>query len=576
MSLSFTAATDFTLAAPAPDALSVSVPPASGPKVDKPRVRVQARSSRYFGSSRFDGAGTDNRLLEGWSAYLNSPEPVGGQHERDTVTARLRDLENNDPLARSAIERRVDNIIGHGWGLTSMPNAKALGIDFDAAVDLAELIECEWESYTQHPLGCLTIEEDYSLSQILGMAYRYTYRDGEIFALLPAVAPHRGHHYSTRIQLIDPDRVSNPHNASDTETLKRGMELDSNGRVVAIHIREGHPADWTVPMKSQIWRRVAMRGPTGRPNVIHHKTRTRIGQLRGVSRLTPIIKALRGMNVFDDAELQTKVANSVVTGFITSNFDVATAGQSVSAEVVDKLDQERMEFYEKNPGVRKNPLGGKYSVLPGGDTYTGVETRRDTGEDYVNRVLHHIAAAAGLTYEQMTMRFDKLNYSSFRGALLEIYKDFRRDQEDFAKGFVGIWFFAWLEEAFALRRIEPPQTKSGESAPSFYDAPAAYSRFKPILPPKGWVDAVKEATASGIRMNLDLSSLADEASEQGKDWKDTLHQKARERKTRQSLGLPVQPYKVAMSTNSREDKSESRDLEENEHLNEDESENDDA
>lgn len=519
------------------------------------RVPVETRSAR-FGGRRFDGAGDDSRLLEGWSAYLNAPNPLGDQYERDTVTARIRDLENNDPLARSAIERRVDNIIGHGWGLTAMPNAKALGLDFDAAVDLAELIECEWELYTNHPLGCLTIEEDYSLSQILGMAYRYTYRDGEVFALLPMVAPHRGHHYATRIQLIDPDRVSNPQNAMDTETLKRGMEIDGNGRVIAIHIREGHPADWTVPMKSQTWRRVPMRGGTGRPNVIHHKVRTRIGQLRGTSRLTPLLKPLRALNVFDDAELQTKVANSVVTGFITSQFDVATAGQAVAAEVATKIEEQRLDYYEANPGVRKNPMGGKYPVLPGGDTYSPVETRRDTGEDFVNRVLHHVAAAAGLTFEQMTMRWDKLNYSAARGALLEIYKDFRRDQEDFAKGFFGVWFFAWLEEAFALRRLTPPKGKSGNTAPDFYDAPAAYARFKPILPPKGWVDPVKEATASGIRMNLDLSSLADEAAEQGKDWKDILHQKARERKAREDLGLPVMPFKVAMSTNAREDKSD--------------------
>ena len=67
-------------------------------------------------------------------------------------------------------------------------------------------------------------------------------------------------------------------------------------------------------------------------------------------------------------------------------------------------------------------------------------------------------------------------------------------------------------------------------------------------------------------MNLDLTSLEDEAAEQGRNWKDILFQKARERQLRVDLKLPVQNFRVAMSTNSREDKSETRDMDDNEHL----------
>ena len=548
---------NLTLSAPVADA-ALTV----GTSIPKPRVRVEARSSRYTGGL-YDGASKSNRLLETWNVALSPPEPAGGKYARDTLTARIRDLENNDPLARSAIERRIDNVIGHGWGLSSKPNHKALGISFDEAVKFAETVECLWEEYTDDLLGCFTVEEDYSFPQIMAMAYRSYYRDGEAFALLPMVAPRPGHKFATRIQLVDPDRVGNPQGAMDSRMIRRGVEVDTTGRAIACHIREGHPADFkSWGGSGYSWRRQLLRSTsTGRPLMIRHIARTRIGQLRGVSRLAPVVKGLRAVGVFDDAELQTKVTNAVLTGFITSNHDLQSASEALTFEMIDKVEKERFAYYKDNPSNRKNPQGGRFPVLPSGDTYTPVNTARDTGEGFVDRVVHSLAAAAGLTYEQLTMRWDKLNYSAARGALLEIYKDFRRDQKDFALGFLGHWFYAWMEECFATGLLTAP-----EGAPAFNEAPAAYSRFKPILPPRGWVDPVKEATAAGIRLNLDLTSLEDEAAEQGRNWKDILFQKARERQLRVDLKLPVQNFRVAMSTNSREDKSETRDMDDNEHL----------
>ena len=236
---------------------------------------------------------------------------------------------------------------------------------------------------------------------------------------------------------------------------------------------------------------------------------------------------------------------------------MAAVTHGVTTEELTKADKERIQYYTENPAARKNPMGGRYQVLPAGDEIVPVDTARDTGEGFVDRVMHALASAAGITYEQFTGRWDKLNYSAARGALLEIYKDFRRDQEGFAKGFLRPWVLAVLDEGFARGYLETP-----EGAPEFWDMPAAYCRFKPVLPPRGWVDQVKEVQAAGMRINLDLSTLEEECAEQGRDWKEVLAQRAREHREYERLGIPLPNFETAMSTNAREDKSEGRRREE--------------
>jgi len=536
--------------------------PASGGSV--PAIKG-AQALTPWSAGRYDGAATNNRVLEGWNVGLDAPEPPGAEYERGTLVSRLRDLERNDPLARSTIEKRIDSVIGSGWSLTSKPNHKALGIEFDAAVDFAEQVECLWEMYITDPQGKFTEEETYTFSEIIGLAYRCGYRDGEAFALVTYDDDNGRLDTGTRLQLVDADRVSNPQNAADTETRRRGIELTNTGRPVGFHIREGHPADWTTRGKNNSWREVPMRTETGRPNILHFKQITRPGQLRGVSRLAPVIKALRSTNVFDDAELQSKVANALVSTIITSNYDVSTVSNNITAEEVLSVEKDRMQYYKDNPSARKNPLGGRSEVLPYGDTKEAIDTKRETGEDFIDRVLHNIAAGAGISFEQLTMNWSKVNYSSARAALLEVHKNMARDQEHFSNSFMMGWFYAWMEEQFARGNLVAPK-----GAPDFWDMPTAYCAVEWIYPALGWVDPVKEVQAAGMRMNLQLSTQEAECAVQGKNWKKVLMQLARERRTREELGLPIMDYSQAMSTNAREDKSEARETDDNEHMREQE------
>src|SRR5690606_6581458 len=107
------------------------------------------------------------------------------------------------------------------------------------------------------------------------------------------------------------------------------------------------------------------------------------------------------------------------------------------------------------------------------------------------------------------------------------------DRHAFAQGFARPIFAAWLEEAIARGEVKLPP-----GAPDFWEAKAAYCRCRWIGPGRGWVDPVKEAQASQIRMEIGLSTLEDEAAEQGRDYQEIIDQRARERREWAAAGLP--------------------------------------
>ena len=124
--------------------------------------------------------------------------------------------------------------------------------------------------------------------------------------------------------------------------------------------------------------------------------------------------------------------------------------------------------------------------------------------------------------------FSKTNYSSARAALIEAWRFFNGRRSWIINYWAKPVFELWLEECVNKGLIE---------APNFYENKAAWCRCKWIGPGRGWVDPVKEAQASQIRMETGLSTLEDECASQGLDWEEVLMQRVRELKRMKELGI---------------------------------------
>jgi lambda family phage portal protein len=192
----------------------------------------------------------------------------------------------------------------------------------------------------------------------------------------------------------------------------------------------------------------------------------------------------------------------------------------------------RSEFHDKR-GLTLN--GVQIPKLFPGEKFGLQAAARPAAQfgSFEEACLRNIAAGVGLSYEQLSQDWSKTNYSSARAALLEVWRGFNRTRARFCEQFATPVFALWLEEAINRGDIKLPK-----GAPDFYAAKAAYCRVKWIGPARGWVDPTKEATAAQLRMDIGLSTLEDECSEQCKDWEEVLHQRKRELDLIDKLGLP--------------------------------------
>ncbi|MGU3539990.1 phage portal protein [Methylobacterium sp. A54F] len=512
-----------------------------GEPVVRERVTGRELATSFQAASRRD---TD---LEAWNPH----NPSGASAlfgERDPMIARVHDLARNDGWASGGVTRQVDAIIGAGWRLSAKPNARSLGlrtrtgeVDYDAADEFAAEIEGAWRDFAEDPDCWCDVGRRTGMGGILALAFRHRVTDGE--ALAAILWRPRGGPYATAIQIIDPDRLSNPAGSYEQAKLRQGVEMNADGAAVAYHIRVSHPGDLYVGMEPWRWERVPRETSFGRRVIVHAFEPERAGQVRGTSPLAPIVKRLKMLGRYDEAEMQAAVLNAIMAAFIESPYDHEQLAQLMddksSTDELSAYQQMRLGFHEAAPmrlgGVKVNFTAPGEKV-----TLTNPTHPNSVFEHFTRASLRNVASAMGLTYEQLSNDWGQVNYSSARAALLEVWRGFTARKEHFAFQFMQPIYAAWLEEAIDRGIVKLPK-----GAPPFRAKKAAYCAAKWIGPARGWVDPLKEATAAIERMEAGLSTREREAAEQGADWEEDAQQRARERRYLLRLGLDPDASQVS-------------------------------
>ncbi|MGU3665816.1 phage portal protein [Methylobacterium sp. A49B] len=503
----------------------------------EPVVRMRA-SGRELASS-FQAASRRDTDLEAW----NPRNPSGASAlfgERDTMIARVHDLARNDGWASGGVTRQVDAIVGSGWRLSAKPNARSLGlrtakggVDYDAADEFASDIEASWRDYVDDPDCWCDVGRRTGMGGLLALAFRHRVLDGE--ALAAILWRPRGGPFATAVQVIDPDRLSNPSDGMEQTKLRQGVEMDGDGVPVAYHIRVTHPGDYYLGMQPWRWERVARETSFGRRIIVHAFEAERAGQVRGTSPLAPIVKRLKMLGRYDEAEMQAAVLNAIMAAFIESPYDHEQLAQLMDdkqgSEELSAYQQMRLGFHEAAPmrlgGVKVNFTAPGEKV-----TLTNPTHPNSVFEHFTRASLRNVASAMGLTYEQLSNDWGQVNYSSARAALLEVWRGFTARKDHFAAQFMQPIYAAWLEEALDRGIVKAPK-----GAPDFRAKKAAYCAAKWIGPARGWVDPLKEAYASIERVDALMSTREREGAEQGVDWEEDVQQIARERKRLRDLGI---------------------------------------
>jgi lambda family phage portal protein len=514
----------------------------------KPLPTRRNRASMLSGAGQvaYDAADMSGQHMRDWQPFLWSPDGELNPY-RDRIVSRVRDLVRNDGWASAAITRTLDNVIGADFRPISKPDYRALyaqtgitAFDHVWADEFGRALEAAWRTWTEDPGHFCDAQRKLTMPQMMRLAFRHKIVDGDALGVLQWMPERlaRGARYATVLQLIDPDRLSNPQQNFDQNTMRGGVEVDAYGAPLAVHIRKAHQGDWFSAGKSVTWERIPYETDWGRPVVVHDYDFDRASQHRGgAGILTPVLERLKMLIQYDGKELDAAIINAIFGAYITSPFDqqmVADALDEDSDKALTGYQSARRDFHDE----REISLGNsRLPILFPGESINTVSAARPAGNfaEFENAMLRNVAAGTGMSAQQISQNWSDVNYSSYRAAALEAWKTFDRRRSDFARGFGQPIFCAFIEEWLDVDKFPMPN-----GAPSFMEARAAYSRAWWIGPGRGYVDPLKERQGQALGIESGISSLEEETAQAtGTDWRDNADQRAIEVEYYKKRGVPL-------------------------------------
>ncbi|EPE9889359.1 phage portal protein [Yersinia ruckeri] len=512
----------------------------------RPLAPSRSRASMLNGSGGvpYDAADSFSDSMANWQPALWSPDNEINIY-RDRVVSRVRDMVRNDGWASGSVTRILDNAVGADFRPLAKVDYRTLALmtgnkAFDAkwADEYGRAVESGWRTWANDPGRYSDVERKKTVSQLLRLAFRHKLTDGDALCVMQYRPDRLGYgraQYATAMQVVDPDRLCNPQQNFDMPTIRGGVEIDADGVPVAYHIRKAHMGDWWSGAATMTWERIPRETPWGRPIVIHDFDAERASQHRGISIFTPIVQRLKMLIKYDQVELESSILNSVFAAYITSPYDPQLVGDALDNDDVSKYQNLRREFHdEKRISLQS---GARIPILAPGESMTTLNAARPTSNftAFESAALRNVAAALGISTQQLTQDWSDVNYSSARSAMLEAWKTLTRRRDDFAAGMAQPILSCFIEELHDLGEVPLPA-----GAPDFLAAKAAYCRAQWMGPGRGWVDPVAEKKGAILGMEAGLSTLEMEAAENvGEDWEELLDQRQRERQAYIERDLPI-------------------------------------
>ncbi|HYD07250.1 MAG TPA: phage portal protein, partial [Reyranella sp.] len=349
--------------------------------------------------------------------------------------------------------------------------------------------------------------------------------------------------YNTAIQMVDVDRLSTPPEEMANPDVQGGVESNLYGAPQAFHIRRAHPSDYLQPDLAYQWKRVPIRKPWGRLQVIHILEQSRPDQSRGIAEIVAGLKECRVTKKFRDIVLQNAVLNATFAASIESELPTESVFAALGAQDMQGAITTYASSYlgaiaeyagkGRNlhiDGVKIPHLfpGTKLQLRPAGQG-------GPLGNEFEQSLLRYISALLGVSYEELSHDYTKTNYASGKLAKSNTGKFMQARKRMVADRYASYIYQLWLEEAINKRLI----TSLPRNAPAWYDGmnADAYAACDWIGANFGQIDELKETQAAVLRIKNGLSTVEEEVARLGKDWRAVYRQVKREKALRKELDI---------------------------------------
>lgn len=324
--------------------------------------------------------------------------------------------------------------------------------------------------------------------------------DGEAFAVLSA-NPEIDSPITLDLRLIEADRVASPiFSVLPDENDIDGIELDAWGNPRRYTLLRQHPGELSNWKLRFDW--------VEADAVIHWFRSDRPGQHRGIPEITPALPLFAQLRRYTLAVI---AAAETAADFAAVLFTNAPAnGEAASVEPMDVVALEKRMA----------------TVLPDGWQLGQIKAEQPgtTYAEFKREILNEIARCLNLPYNIAACNSSGYNYASGRLDHQTYHKSIRVEQSHLAEAVMDRIFAAWIDEAVLTPELADLRPVRGVPHQWFFDGTEH-------------VDPAKEANAQATRLASNTTTLATEYARAGKDWEVELHQRAKEKRLMQELGL---------------------------------------
>ena len=461
---------------------------------------------RLFGASPVHEAAGRGRRSLAWMP--GNPGAVAAMLATSAeLRGKSRDLVRRNAWAQAGIEAFVANAVGTGIKPQSLSGDERFKAEVQAL----------WRDWVEEA-DAAGQTDFYGLQSL---ACRAMLEGGECLIRLRSRRLEDGLSVPLQLQLLEPEHLPISLNADlpSGNVVRSGIEFDNMGRRVAYHLYRSHPEDGRLaPMSGQGGIDTVR---IDAKEIIHLFRVLRPGQVRGEPWLSRALVKLNDLDQYDDAELVRKKTAAMFAGFVTrQNPEDNLMGEGTADSQgisLAGLEPGTLQILEPGEDIKfSDPadVGGSYS-------------------EFLRTQFRAVAAAIGITYEQLTGDLSGVNYSSIRAGMLE----FRRRCEMVQHGVLvhqmcrPVWA-AWMKQAVLASALTAPGFVRGGP-----DRRRQYLAVKWIPQGWQWVDPEKEFKAMLLAIRAGLISRSEAISAFGYDAEDVDREIAADNQRADDLGL---------------------------------------
>lgn len=413
-----------------------------------------------------------------WSgASFDSINQENDHWTRETLIARARQVAVNNAFAANGISCIQNAVVGSSPRIQI--TSKTLNSD-----ELTEM-EADWNRWAG----------EIHLGEKLRQMIFARVVDGEAFAQF-CLNNRLSNAVKLDLFLFDSMRVTNQEYAVSEFT--DGIKVDNHGNPLSYRVLKRHPCENGTREYVDV-----------KANQIAHLFKRRFPeQRRGVTELQP---ALDLFNLLDRYSRAT----------------VKAAETAACLGLVFHTDQAEDFAFQDEPATASKPFAemswsqGTTVTLPESWNVTQVKAEQPVSSysPYVSSLLNQIGAAIGVPKILLQASAEQSNYSSARLDIQSFTAQCRVDREQLAQVVLQPLFKYWLKEYANVRN------RAYNVSVQFH-----FDQYVQI-------DPQKEAAASQVLLENNLTTLASEYAKRGIDWEEALKQRAREIELMKQLNL---------------------------------------